>query len=299
MDHHGEVTELPTDFSSHVRLMLPALPELPRSVAQLLVDKPAECAQLSLRELAEHADTSEATVARTARLLGYSGLRQLRLALVADAARLDRTPAPSGMLGAVSTEDDLSTVVAKLTRDERESLADTGNALDVSTLSAAVEAIGQARRVDLYGLMASGLVAQDLAQKLLRVGIAAQAHTEAHIAVTSSLQLGENDVAIGISHSGDTTEVLEPLQHAANAGATSIAITGNARSAISTVAEHVLFAAEGRETELQPAALASRASQLLVSDCVFVGVAARRPGSMRALRVSLDALAPKHQIRPR
>jgi DNA-binding MurR/RpiR family transcriptional regulator len=291
----------PADLPAHIRSRLPALPGLARTVAQQLLDDPAGCARLSLGELAERVDTSEATVARTARLLGYRGFRELRMALLAAAAAAGPGPDTAGpaLLGPVSAADDLDTVVAKLSRDERESLTDTERTLDTAVLRRVVALVAEARRVDLYGLMSSGLVAQDLAQKLLRIGVAAQAHTELHLAVTSALQLGPEDVAIGISHSGTTTEVIEPLQHARANGAAAVALTGNDRAPLAAAADHVLFASQGRETELPPVALASRTSQLLVTDCLFIGVAKARPGAVEALRTSQDALAPKHRPRAR
>ena len=281
------------DFVARVRGELPALPPLARQVAQALLDDPAGTSELSITELAERLGTSEATVARTARLLGFRGYRQLRLALVAHAAS-GAEPPHEELLGGVAPGDDLGTVVGKLTADERQTLADTAHALSLPTLAAAVEAVSAAHRVDTYGVMSSGLVATDLAQKLLRVGLAAAAYSDAHLAVTSALRLGPRDVAVGVSHSGSTVEVVEPVQLARAAGATTIAVTGNPRSPLASAADHVLLAAEGRDTELRPAALASRISQLLVVDCLFVGVAQRRPGSIEALRTSLDALAPKH-----
>lgn len=68
--------------------------------------------------------------------------------------------------------------------------------------------------------------------------------------------------------------MIEPLLRAKEAGATTVAITNNPRSSIAELAEHVLISA-GRETEFRPGALASRISQLLVVDCLFVGVAQR------------------------
>lgn len=290
--HRGTVSVRRGDgagFTAVVRTALPGLPALARGVAQTLLDDPAGCARLSITELADRAGTSEATVARTARLLGYDGYRSLRLALAAQPAP---EPADAALFGGVGPDDDLPTVLAKLAHDERRSLADTAATLDAGALDAAVTAIAGAHRVDTYGVMSSGLVAADLAQKLLRIGLAAQSYADPHLAVTSALRLGPGDVAVGVSHSGTTEEVREPLALARAAGATTVLVTGNPRGA---AADHVLLAAAGRDTELRPAALASRISQLLVVDCLFVGVAQRRPGSIDALHTSLAALAPKHR----
>ena len=76
----------------------------------------------------------------------------------------------------------------------------------------------------LFG--ASGLVAQDLTQKLLRIGLMAQAHSDPHLAVTNAVLLRAKDVAIAITHSGSTGDVIEPLRVAFERGATTVAITG-------------------------------------------------------------------------
>ncbi len=52
-----------------------------------------------------------------------------------------------------------------------------------------------------------------------------------------------------------------------------------------------MLVSAGRETEFRPGALASRISQLLIVDCIFVGVAQRTfIASDAALRVTKDAL---------
>ncbi|MEV4898602.1 SIS domain-containing protein [Nonomuraea sp. NPDC055795] len=158
-------------------------------------------------------------------------------------------------------------------------------------LGLVVDAIVGARRVDAYGVGASGLVAMDMAQKLLRIGMSSHAFQDAHLALTSAVLLKPGDVAIGISTSGETPDVLEPLGRAGEAGATTVAITNNPRSSIAELAEHVLISA-GRETEFRPAAMASRISQLVMVDCVFVGVAQRTfDSSQEALQSTRQAVA--------
>ncbi|OEV19854.1 RpiR family transcriptional regulator, partial [Streptomyces nanshensis] len=74
--------------------------------------------------------------------------------------------------------------------------------LDVAQVDAAVAAMAAARRVDVYGVGASGLVSQDLAQKLLRIGLVAHSHVDPHLAVTNAVQMRAGDVALAITHSG-------------------------------------------------------------------------------------------------
>ncbi|MEV6772283.1 MurR/RpiR family transcriptional regulator [Nocardia sp. NPDC051030] len=276
-----------------VRALLPSMTPAMQRIAETVAADPAGCAELTVTRLAERTGTSEATVSRTARTLGYRGYPELRRALAALAASQENMGPEA--LTVVEVDDPLSTVIAKLAREERQVLADTAALLDVAQLGGAVEALAAARRIDVYGIAASGLVAIDLAQKLLRIGLIAHAHTELHLAVTSAVQLRAGDVAIAISHSGSTIDVLEPLRRARENGATTVAVTSRPAGTIARTADHVLTTAAGQESALRPAAMGSRTSQLLVIDCLFIGVVQRTYDTARqGLIASHEALAARH-----
>jgi DNA-binding MurR/RpiR family transcriptional regulator len=98
-------------------------------------------------------------------------------------------------------------------------------------------------------------------------------------------------VVVAISCSGETPDVLVPARTAAEAGALVVAITNNPRSSLARLADHTLVSA-GRETAFRPGALASRISQLLIVDCIFVGLAQRTydaaDAAIRATREATD-----------
>ncbi|MDF5756367.1 MurR/RpiR family transcriptional regulator [Spongiactinospora sp. TRM90649] len=271
-----------------VRGVLPSLTPAAQTVARLILDDPAMVARSTITELSAASGTSEATIVRTARVLGFAGYPQLRLALAAASAT---RPAERLVPGDLAPGDPLSDVIRKVSRAEAEAIDDTVAQLTAERLGLVVEAIAGARRVDVYGVGASGLVAADMAQKLLRIGMSSNAFADAHLALTSSVLLRAGDVAVGISTSGETPDVLGPLRNAHEAGAVTIAITNNPRSSLAKVADHVLISA-GRETAFRPGALASRISQLLVVDCVFVGIAQRTfDSSEQALQATRAAVS--------
>ncbi|MEU8648673.1 MurR/RpiR family transcriptional regulator [Streptomyces sp. NPDC048737] len=278
-----------------VRALAPSMTRSVRRVAETVAGDPAGCAALTVTRLAERTGTSEATVVRTARLLGYPGHRELRLALAGLAAQQRSGRAPALTTG-IAVDDPIADVVVELAHDERQTLADTAAGLDTVQLGAAVAAVAAARRTDVYGVGASGLVAQDLAQKLLRTGLVAHAHSDPHLAVTNAVQLRAGDVAVAITHSGSTRDVVEPLRVAFERGATTVAVTGRPGGAVARYADQVLTTSTGRESELRPAAMSSRTGQLLVVDCLFVGVAQRTYDTAApALAASYEALAHRHR----
>ncbi|ROR73877.1 MurR/RpiR family transcriptional regulator [Bogoriella caseilytica] len=265
--------------------LLPELRPAERRVAEAVIANPAEVARESITTLAERCHTSAPTVVRFAKRLGFAGYPQLRLTLAKDAGREEGRHAGEPLSGTLDASDTLDEVVAKLAYAESRALEDTAAMLDRSALASTVEAIAAAPRIDLLGVGASAVPAIDLGQKLLRLGLAAAHHTDRHAAMTSVSLRGEGDVVIAVSHSGSTTDVIAPAELAREHGATTVAVTNHPESRLAKACDVALVTAS-RETTFRSGAMASRIAQLLIVDCVFVGVALR---DMEATQQALDA----------
>ena len=259
-------------------------------MAQRVVDDPERAAASSITQLAKDCATSEATVIRFCRTIDFSGYRELRLALATEAgqARGARTNTPE-LAGDINPDDTLVTVVQKIAYTDARAVEETGAAMDVNVLRAVIDAMSNARRIDVYGVGASAFVGADLQQKLHRIGLTSFAWSDAHVMLTSAALLEESDVAIGISHSGTTIDTVQALIEAGRRGARTVAITNFPRSPIG-FADHVLTTA-ARETLFRSGATASRLAQLTVVDCLFVGLAQiRYTDSKTALETTYEAV---------
>jgi DNA-binding MurR/RpiR family transcriptional regulator len=273
-----------------IRSLLPGLARAEQRVAKVVLDNPATVAHRSITEVAEAAGTSETTVTRFCKAIGIGGYPELRIALAADTARTSARVDHS--LGDdIGLSDDLRQVVGKVAFADARAVEETAEQLSVETLQAVVEAVAGAGRVDVYGFGASAFVAFDLQQKLHRIGRVCFAWNDTHIALTSAAVLTSADVAVGISHTGSTSETVEALRVAKEHGATTVALTNFPRSPISEVADHVLTTA-ARETTFRSGAMASRIAQLTVVDCLFIGVAQKHVDSAKtALEATYDAVS--------
>lgn len=256
-----------------IRALLPSLRPAERRVAEHILADPAGAPNLTITELARTCGTSETTVIRFCRAIGFDGYPGLRLALASDAGR-EAGSDSSAVGGDISLSDGLADVVQKVTWHDARAIEDTANQLDVETLEKVVDAVTRAARVDVYGVGASAFVALDLQQKLHRIGLHAFAWSDTHVMLTSAALLGAGDVAFAISHSGETDDTIDALGQAAAKGATTVALTNFPRSRIADTADLVLSTA-AREMTFRSGATASRIAQLSVIDCVFVGVAQR------------------------
>jgi DNA-binding MurR/RpiR family transcriptional regulator len=141
--------------------------------------------------------------------------------------------------------------------------------LDVEALDRLVAAIDAAGRIDVYGVGSSAIVAVDAAQKFQRGGHYASAWSDPHAGLMSASNLRTGDVAIALTHSGRTRDILDVLAEAKRRGATIAVITSNAESPAAAIADVVLTTA-ARETTFRSGGTASRTAQLTVVDCLFV-----------------------------
>ena len=284
------------DVLSTVRQTLPRLSSSEARVAQAIIADPSIVVDLTITDLAQRCGTSLSTVARFCQTLGFSGYREFRMevasAISREAAERDRF----GLADSdINPDDSAAEVVAKIAFHEVLAIEQTAQGLDVEVLDRVVDAIAGAGHVDLYGFGASGLTAQDLQQKLARIGISASCSVDVHLALVSAALRKPGDVAVGVSHSGLTTETIQALTVAREAGATTVAVTNSPDSPITEVADAVLTT-QARESTYRMGAMSSRIAQLAVVDFLFVRVAQRRHEEVAApLRRTFEVTA-SHKV---
>jgi DNA-binding MurR/RpiR family transcriptional regulator len=275
-------------LSVRIRGVLPALAPAERRVAEQVLADPGGAPLATSEELARRAGVSLTTVTRFCRSLGLSSYQQLRFALAGES-----TPARSWAPGHgtdVGPDDSLADVLAGLLAAEVRALEDTAATLDLALVERAVDAIVAAGRIDVYGVSGSGAVAQDLGRRLHLIRRPAYAWTDPHDALASAALLRDGDVAVGISHSGHTRDVVEALDLARQRGAVTIAVTNFPRSPVVSVAELALITAAA-ETTFRSGALSGRQAQMFVVDLLYVGVAQRTyETSAAAIATSADAV---------
>lgn len=256
-----------------IREARPALPPSEQHVAEVLLGDTELAANMSIAELAERSGTSTTSVVRFYRRIGYTRYRDLRFDLAQEATR-ERLQA-SDLLpvsGDIDQHDSLADIISKIALSETLSISDTATVLDTAALAAAIQAVLAARRIDIFGVGAGSIVGLDLQQKLTRIGLTALMWLDSHAALTTAAVLDAQCVAVAVSHSGTTTDTVEYLSQARARGATTIALTNFSRSPLTDVADITLLTA-ARETRFRSGALGSRIAQLMVVDCLFIGVA--------------------------
>lgn len=266
------------------------------AIADEVLANPSAVVSATTADLAQAARVSQASVVRFARSLGYQGLPALRLALVHELTRRDVEHERSGIArGRIDEFDTVQDLAAKIGFHEARSIEDTIAQLDLDAIDEVARAIAARRPITLLGVGASGLVAEDLAQKLQRIGQQCQFSPDTHLQLALAALRHADDVVVGISFSGRTVETHKALALAAEGGALTVAITGDPGSPIGCLADHVLVTV-AREDVLRIGALASRMAQLAVVDVLFARVAQLRFADLDTALALTRAAVGGHQL---
>lgn len=275
-----------------IRALLPSLAPAERRVAEAILADPSLMLDKTIDDLARVCQTSPTTVVRFCRRARFKGYRELRLALATEVGRDYSRHGEDHRLGAdITRSDPMVQLTRKIAYAGVRAIEETIEAVDVVTLTTVVEAVTKASTVSLYGVGASNLAVQDLQQKLQRIGHRAVSMEDPDHAIASAVFLGKADVAIAISNSGETAEIVDWINAARDRDAMTVAMTNYPESSLARASQHVLTTAAA-EGQFRPGAMGSRLAQLTLVDCLFIGVVQRSYGSsMKALAVTRQAVA--------
>lgn len=233
-----------------------------RKIADYILNHTQETVDSTVSELAERCNCGDATVVRFSRRLGFEGYQALKIGIAAEMGSI------STIGSQIEPTDTCFDIFQKRISDILIALQNTESVLDMSDLELAAQTILQAKHIVVFGLGNSAAIAGDAAHKFLRVGLRAQACCDNHMQAIVASHMDADSVAIGISHSGTSKDIVEALQIAKNGGAKTICITNYAASPLSATADISLFT-QSDETKHSILAMSSRIAQLAIFDAIY------------------------------
>lgn len=243
--------------------------ESERLIADYLILEKKEIIDMSAKEIAEVTNTSAPTVVRFAKKLGFNSLNEMKIKL-SISLKNEINDKNFEYL-----DNDLSTrsIVNGIKQSFQSIVEQTSTIIKEEELDKAINLLINAKNIYIFGVGVSGLVGLDFYYKLSRIGKRCIMHQDTHLQVTSSILMNNEDVAIAISYSGETKEVMLCVENARNNSVPIIAITkasiDNKLANISDIVLEVPYV----EKSLREGAMSSRISQLAVVDMLFIGMA--------------------------
>lgn len=260
------------DCTLYIKDCLDHLTETERRLADYLLCHRSQVIHMSAKALSAQCGASPAAVVRLAQKLGFRGFTALKLELAKSAGQEEADAFHS----AIRDNDDMETIVRKAEHIHLRNISLTYQMVNLPVLSQAVEEICAGRRIHLFGVGASGLLAMDFLYKSSRIGIPAFYHADVHTNLATASLLGPEDIVIAISYSGETRETVLAARAGRERGSKVIAITQANRNTLSRLADYPLFI-PGEERAFRVGAMTSRTSGLLILDLLYLGIAKHNP----------------------
>lgn len=261
-------------------------------VADHVLSHAADVMHSSMADLAREVGTSEPTIVRFCRAIGCTGFQDLKL-------RLAQSLAAGASFGqfSISEDDNVGQLSHKIFDTTLATLMDVRERLDPSKLEQAIDALSDARRVEFYGFGASGAVASDAQHKFFRLQVSTAAYSDPHMQAMSAVTLGPQDVAVTISQTGRTKDLLHSAALVRETGATLISLCPS-NTPLAELAQIHIAIDVTEDTDIYTP-LSSRIAHLVVIDVLAMGMAMRRGPALvnhlKSVKRSLRGLRLTHK----
>ena len=253
------------------------LTDAERKIADTVVAAPQDAVNMTAKELAYRSGTVPSAVVRFCKSIGAKGFSDFKICL---SAELGSKAAATGMLP-VAEGDTPQQVFSKVFASGINTLEDTLSMVDFTQAQAIVELLQQATRVIFFGVGTSSVIATDAQYRFAQLGIPTSACTDILFMNVTAANLKSGDVAVGISHSGNTKATVDALRRAKKAGAATVAITSFAQSWLAEESDHRIIAFSD-DKNYPVEAVSARIAHMCIMDALMMSLATNNCSTLSA-----------------
>ncbi|MDV5225466.1 MurR/RpiR family transcriptional regulator [Providencia rettgeri] len=205
-------------------------------IAHFLLESRDSIVSMNAAELAQAAGVSSASVIRFARQMGYRGYPEFKVDYLSD----EKQHKAESLYGNLSRNDDTAQIIAKSGQMFITAIEKSVGLLEPLTVDAIAQKIVEAKRVVVFGIGSSAIVANDIFLKLIRVNKHALFSPDLHVQLGYSANLNASDLAIAVTARGNTPDINYMLKSAHESGCTTVALTRFGQDEAARLADYTL-----------------------------------------------------------
>lgn len=235
-------------------------------IADYILEHTQDVLNFSAQQLGDQSQTSAAAVIRFSKKIGYKGFTEMKMSL----AQSQQTSHDDIDI-IINASDDISTLVDKCCRMNMSTVLKTYQLISEQYLETAIQMLINSDVIYLFGVGGSSIVANDLQQKLIRIGKKVIYHNDLHVQMTFAESMTSHDVAIIISYSGTTKGLVDMVKLLKTKKINVISITQYTQNPIGKNST-VNLVVPCEEKSLRLGAISSRISSLVITDLLYYGV---------------------------
>lgn len=205
-------------------------------IVDYILDHREEAPTMAAAQLARRSGTSEATISRFCKHLGFDNYRSFQFSLGRDLTLKHDGLDLDGEISLDNVEDSLKSILATKMGE----LEATLRGIDGACVRNVVKRLAGANVIQIAAVGNTNSVALDATFKFSQLGLRCTTHEVNEIAVGFALTMQPKDALLVISNSGRSKRLMRVAQAAKNRGACVIVITGDEQSPLARLASYVL-----------------------------------------------------------
>ena len=221
------------DIIPHIESVYNSFTPLEKTIADYFIHN-KDRSDLSSKSVAARLYVSEASLSRFAKKCGYHGYREFLFYYEQESEREEEGPDFKSMVQRGETEQVLTMY--------QELLYKSCSLLDEPQMERLTRLITGKKRIYVYGKGSSGVVANEMQIRFMRIGVNIEAITDLHIMKMNFVLLDPECLVIGVSISG-RSEITDALKAAKGQGASTVLITTHKEKSYGEFCDEVLLCA--------------------------------------------------------
>jgi len=237
-----------------------------RRVADYVRLHPDKTIIASLQGVSEKCSVSDASVLRFCRSLGFSGYQDFKAALVPELLKKG-----TSLYQEVALDDDFSSLRSKFLQNLVKDITKTLDRYTEKAIDMVAVKVCQAKHILIAGLAGSAGVARIFNDCLLGLGILSTYSSDRVELERMVSQMDREDLIFGISHSGETQEIVHAIKRGRENRVFTIGMTNFVSSPVAKLAELTLLTTVP-ETLLGSYSCQPRIAQLTLLEFVTIRI---------------------------
>ena len=212
--------------------------EAEKKIADYVINNKEKIADMTVSELSDMSNASEATIIRFSKKCGFNGFHQLKMELAKESVATDDKNISNDL-----DTDNIAQSLQNILANKIEELKQTMAMMDEENIRQILKAINDSRIVQFAAVGNTIPLALDGAYKFNQIGFTSVANVIWETQISFASNLGEKDVLIVISSSGSSKRLINLVEKAEEKKVTTICITNHENSPLANICRYKIITA--------------------------------------------------------
>lgn len=237
-----------------------------KKITEVILENPERFIEYSLTKISEKAEVAQGSVINFAHKYANGGFPALKMQIAA--CLVD---GQYQTFNCVDQPDGFKEIVDKTNENIVTALQNTAALNNEMTLKKVADKILSVKKVEIYGIFRSAVVATDFYYQLLQLGIKVSFVADVLTCAVSASMLDSNCLFFAISGTGQTKDVIDAVKIARNNGVFVVSLTSFKDSTLARLSDEVIIASPSGNS-IGNSSTEVRFSQLAITDalCFYI-----------------------------